>query len=724
MYKKVGLFIGFIGITYAGETITTGSTEIFWIWIALFALGIVSILILFFSSKQMMKMKKMHERLFSKQLEMEKKQIDLLTNMSENIHSVAKEALEKSTQAMEKVNASGKDDLVELTNVEDTLLDITNDLIEFLRLKSKKVEIFNGEFNLNNVLNELSGTLCSRFNGSKVELIFDIDNSIPRRLIGDSLHLGQILNNILENSMESLVDEELKLKISMFSTFEDKIELQFQIIDSGSGMTEDEKDSLFIPYYDDKDSQYVGLGLFVAKELVSMMDGELSVQSSSGKGSTFTITLPFIMVDPENKRRYRLPVKELTDKKVFIVDSSYNSALAIKKMFAYFKHDVKVISIEKFMQSKPKLTSYDIVVLDESLLSIRTLDYLKLIKAEKEFKIIALNSLLRVAQNKVTHDNLIDKVLMKPLNQERVFEVITSLYEPKRESLDIDNKTIGSKKSKIYRSSILETQNIKQHNFSDFNGKKILIVEDNIINQKVLINIFHLSGIEITIANNGQEAVNLVTRAQSKVFDLVLMDINMPVMDGFTATQAIRNEKKFDNMPIVAFTALVLDSEIKKMFNSGMNAYLDKPVNLGKLYTALAMFLLDKPNKYIEESSSKIVNNYDLNGLNVKVGIVHSNNSEALYIEILKEFIDAYGKSYDVFATLVSEHRYEQLKMLCLDMRGLSGTIGAEDMNVKIDEIQKLLLYNKHDLLHNYIDIYKKELLKLTKSIHLYIQTK
>jgi response regulator RpfG family c-di-GMP phosphodiesterase len=215
----------------------------------------------------------------------------------------------------------------------------------------------------------------------------------------------------------------------------------------------------------------------------------------------------------------------------------------------------------------------------------------------------------------------------------------------------------------------------------------------------------------------------LVTRAQAKEFDLVLMDINMPVMDGFAATQAIREEKKFDTLPIVAFTALVLDSEIQKMFDSGMNAFLAKPLNIGKLYTALAMYLLDMPNKYNNENSS-VVNTYDLPGLNIRVGIRHSNNSEAFYLEILKEFIEAYGQSNEVFSNLVDEHRYEQLKMLCLDMKGLSGTIGAEDMNAKIEEIQKLLLYNKHDLLHNYIDIYKQELLKLGKSIHLYIQTK
>ena len=722
MYKKIGLFIGLIGGSYAGENITTESIETFWIWVALFILGFIGILILFLSSRQVVKIQKMHEDVFKKQLEMEQKQALFLTSMSENIHDVAKEALEKSTQAIEKVNTSFKSNMIDLTNVEDTLLDATNDLIKFLRLKSKKVEILNEEFNLNNVLNEVSGTICSQFSGSNVELIFDIDNSIPRRLIGDSLHLGQILHNILENTMDTLTYEELKLKISMFNTLDKKVELQFQMVDSGAGMTEKELDALFTPYYDENRNRYVGLGLFVAKELIDMMDGELSVQSHSGKGSIFTITLPFKMVDPVNKRRYRLPEKVLINKKVFIVDSSYNSALAIKKMFAYFRHDIKVISIEKFLNLKPKLTSYDIVVLDESLLGPILLGYLKQIKEEREFKIISLNSLLRVAEHKKT-DDLIDKVMMKPLNQERVFEMITSLYEAKADLVDIDKNIVESEKAKIYRSTILETKNIKQHDFSDFDGKKILIVEDNIINQKVLTNILHLSGIEITIANNGQEAVNLITRAQAKVFDLVLMDINMPVMDGFTATQAIRDEKKFDNLPIVAFTALVLESEIQKMFDSGMNAYLNKPLNLGKLYTALAMFLLDNPNKYNKEGSS-VIDNYDLPGLNVDAGIRHSNNSEAFYLEILKEFIDVYGQSHEVFENLINEHRYEQLKMLCLDMRGLSGTIGAEDMNVKIDEIQKLLLYNKHDLLHSYIDIYKKELLKLAKSIHLYIQTK
>jgi len=705
---------------YARDLLSRDTTDTFWIWIAMFALGIVGIAILFFSSRQVYKMQEMHENVFKKQLEMEKKQAEILTNMSENIHNIAKEALKKSTEAMEKVNGNRQIESNAMVTVENKLLDVTNDLIEFLRLKSRKVEIVNEEFNLNNVLNEISGSVCSHFKGSHVELIFDIDNTVPRLLVGDSLHLGQILNNLLESRLSVLGNEELKLEISIYNTFEDKLELELQLIDNGAGMTQDEVDNLFIPYYDDVNCQYVGLGLFVAQELVSMMNGELSIHSNLGKGTSFTLTLPFDTVDPSNKRKYRLPEKILTDKKVLIVDSNYNSALAIKKMFAYFKHDVKVLSQEQFSESMPKLTPYDIVVLNEELLNIRTLGYLKEIKAEKEIKVVSLSSLLS-AQAESNENDLVDRRMYKPLNQERIFEMIINMYEL-NVSLGYKDEGYATRKAKIYKSTILETNHIKQHSFSVFKGSNLLIVEDNIINQKVLTNILNQSGMNITLANNGLEAVKLISQQGKNAFDLVLMDINMPVMDGYTATQKIRYEKKFDTLPIVAFTALVLDSEIEKMFNCGINAFLAKPLNIGKLYTALAMYLLDMPNKYTDKDVQLPVPTETLPGLIVAKGISHSANSEALYMEVLNEFSEAYGESDNVFEKLVHEHRYEQLKMLCLDMKGLSGTIGAKEMNEEVSEVQKLLLYKSHEQLPSHIDSYRTALKQLIRSIDLYLK--
>jgi len=653
--------------------------------------------------------------MFDKQLEMEKNQNLLLTNMSENIHDIAKQALEKSHQLSKPFK--NKDEI--LTNVENRLLDVTNDLIDFLRLKSKKVEIVNETFNINNVLNELSGSICSQFSGSQIELIFDIDKNVPRRLVGDSLHLGQTLKSILEHIMGQVDLDEVKLEISMFDTFEEQVELQFQFSDTGRGLTSEELEDLFVPYYDEETGTYVGLGLFVAHELVNMMEGKLSVQSIEGKGSTFTLSLPFNVVEKENQRKYRLPEKVLIEKKVFIVDTNYNSALAVKKMFAYFRHEVTVLSQEAFMNNIPNLTPFDIVVLHESLFNVRLVEYLNKIKMGKELKVVALNSLLYSNENSSVNE-IIDAHLFKPLNQERVFEMIVNMYDIKVPSYKEEESKDEAKHVQTHRRNIIETKGVTRNSFKDFSGKNILIVEDNIINQKVLMSLLQPSGIGISIANNGQEAVNLVK--ESKVqFDLVLMDINMPIMDGYTATQMIRLDSKFDALPIVAFTALVLDSEIQKMFNCGINAFLAKPLNIGKLYTALDIYLDDTSTVASEkkEVESKEVIGYQ--GINIDNGIKHANNSEALYLQVLKEFSTAYGTSDEIFAKLIKEHRYEQVKMLCVDMRGLTGTIGAEDMHILINEILQQILYKKYELLINYNEKYKFEIQILNRSIGKYI---
>ena len=409
----------------------------------------------------------------------------------------------------------------------------------------------------------------------------------------------------------------------------------------------------------------------------------------------------------------------MIEKKVFIVDNNYNSALAIKKMFAYFRHEVTVLSKEEFVKNIPNLISFDIVVLHENLFNVRLVEYLNKIKMGKELKVIALNSLIQSNENSFVHE-VIDTHLFKPLNQERIFEMIVNMYDIKVPAYIEEEKNDEIKHVQTHRRHIIETKGVTQHSFKDFSGKNILIVEDNLINQKVLINLLHLSGIGISIANNGQEAVDLVKSSKVQ-FDLVLMDINMPIMDGYTATQMIRLDSKFDAMPIVAFTALVLDSEIQKMFNSGINAFLAKPLNIGKLYTALSIYLDDIATVTVEEKEVESKEDISYLGINIEEGIKHANNSEALYVEVLKEFTTAYGASDEIFAKLIQEHRYEQVKMLCVDMRGLTGTIGAEDMHILVNEILQQIIYKRYELLINYKERYLSEIQILNHSIKKYI---
>jgi len=424
-----------VTLGFGTENVTTNGTGDFWIWVALFALAIIGVLILFVSSYQTKKIEKIHQEIFNRQKEMEKNQALILSNMGENIHDMVTKAL-KIEGGHETVGGHFISKLPEgKENLEEKLLTVTNDLIEFLRLKSDKITIENETFNLNNVLNEISGYICSRYRGKEIDLIFDIHHNVPRLMIGDSLHLGQVINGILEYMMSTLQRGELQLEIEMFNTYKEDMELQFRFADTGDGLSVEGIEKLFIPHYDEKNGTYRGLGLFVSSELVKMMGGELSVQSQLGKGTSFVLTLPLDLFDKNNKRKYRLPEKVLTSKKVFIVDRNYNSALAIKKTFAYFRHEVKVVSLEAFLENRPDLSSYDIVVLHETLFDHGLIGYLQKIKLNKELKVISLSALLQMKENPV-HNDVIDMELYTPMNQERIFEMIVNMYNIDVEAIE------------------------------------------------------------------------------------------------------------------------------------------------------------------------------------------------------------------------------------------------------------------------------------------------
>jgi len=702
---------GGVSMLFAG-TVTTVQKDTYWVWIALL-LALFGVLVWFVSLRRTKKMEEMYRQMLDKQQEIEQSQALFLASISENIHDIVTKNYQDTAYVPDV--AGGKAKSIEKEK-RRKLLDVTNDLIEFLRLKSKKVEIIHEKFNLNNVLNEVSGSVCSQFKGSKVELIFDIDSNIPRYLIGDARNLERTLQNLLEYVLSEVDSGEVTLEIAMFGNYEEQIELQFRLSDKGQGLSEAQMEALFIPTYDEESQTYSGLGLFVAKSLIEMMEGALVVDSVAGKGTTFTITLPFEMLDPGNRRNYRLPEKVLTVKKVFIVDRSYNSGLAIKKMFAYFRHDVKVVPKEEFLGKKHNLTPYDIVVLDESLFNPRMVAYLEQLKKQKALKVIALNALLQKDEEE-KYSELVDRVLSKPANQERVFELIINLFTPQRIQKSKEEEKSHNAYGLTHRGEIQEAPHITQQSFREFSGKRLLIVEDDTINQKVLTNILKVSGMEIAIANNGREAVNMV-KESLKAFDLVLMDINMPVMDGYVATQMIRLESEYDNLPIVAFTALALESEREKIFNSGMNAYLTKPLNIGKLYTVFKMYMPGSRAQQQRMQEYKVV---DSNVLDIDNGISYANGNEGFYMEILKEFLDAYGNSGELFARLVHEHRYEQLKMLCLDMKGLTGSIGATQMYQLIAKIHQKVIYHQEEMLTEYIDVYEKELGRLESEIERYL---
>lgn len=686
------------------------------LWTALFGLAIVGVLFMFLSSDKIKRLKEEHEKIKSKHKKLEQRQHEVLSSMGENIHTIARETMNYTSRLAEKIKETPLyDDIEQVIYNENELLDVTGDLIKFLRLKSKKVVIQHEVFNFNHVLNEVAGLLNNTYKQNNTELVFDIDKEVPRYMLSDSLHLGQILINLLEYFIQNSKSKEIKLEVKTLSSFKDGLQLRFQI--DGDIVIED-KEILFDSYYDEKSRRYVGLGLFVAKELTHLMDGELLVVERKDGRNSLVFAIPIEEKDKE-KRKYRLPDKGLVGKKILLVDKSSSAAKATKKLFAYFRTEITVLTAEKFGKNIPNFANYDIVALNIALFNFKIQEILKEIKKTQPLKIISLDNLFS-SDDRVLND-IVDISLKKPLTQEYVFDTLVKLYEEKEENFSLDENKVDSNKLFVYRKPFKDAQNITLESFKTFKGAYILIVEDNIINQKVVMSVLGKSEMTMYVANNGKEAVEFMQNTSENI-DFIFMDINMPVMDGYRATKLIRNDKRFNNIAIVALTALVSEHEIVKMFHSGMNGYLPKPVRIEKLYSALEIFLTKKeiPVPTIDTIENKPMK-YE--GLDINDGLNHMKENDIFYKEVLKEFMDAYIDSDTVFEKLVNEQRFAQVQMLCLDMKGLTETIGAKEMHVVINEIHLHLIYKKTELLHGYVSRYRETFTILIKSIKMYLAT-
>ncbi|MEA2047095.1 MAG: response regulator [Campylobacterota bacterium] len=683
------------------------------VWIAMFSLAFLGIFFMFLSSEQMKRMRLEHEKIKLKHDELELKQNEALSSMGENIQIIAKETMNHTHHLAQKVKETPfYEDVARVMHNENELLDVTGDLLKFLRLKSKKVVIHHEVCNFNHVLNEVAGLLNTKYKHNDIELVFDIDKDVPKNMLTDSVHLGQILINLLEYFIQKSHNKEVKIEVTTSGDDRQWHNLKFNI---NADVNIEDKERLFNSYYDEESRRYIGLGLFVAKELTYLMGGELEIKDRSYDSTMLIFTIPIEEKNSE-KRKYRLPNKDLVGKKILIVDRSHSSALATQKLFAYFKAEIDVISAKTFSEQIPDFKSYEIVALGNMLFNTKVFEALAKVKEKQALKIISLENLF-TSEETPLHPH-VDIRLKKPLTQEYVFDTLVELYTIKEDTV----KRSGEDEHiamQVYTEAFKETADITLESFYSLGDAHILIVEDDIVNQNIFLEILAKSNIRVWVTSNGEEAIDFLHKTQEDI-DMIFMDINMPVMDGYTAGKIIREDSRFHDLVIIFLSALASEHEVEKMRESGMNGYLPKPIQIGQLYTALKIFL-HKENPLI--SPMVVSNNRPMvfEGLNVEDGIKNLHGNIALYKQVLQEFIDAYAKSGNIFESLVKEQRYGQIKVLCLEMKGLTGTIGAKEMHVIINEIHQHFIYKKPELLHSYVERYHVELDQLTESINLYL---
>ena len=670
-------------------------SEDFTLWVALFGLGAIGIMALYLSSIEIQtfkKKKKIEDEIIHKEHETQDK---IVSKLSENIYDLAKENITTDNVAKS----------------ENQLLAITTNLIDFLKIRSHKIIIDNQELNLANLLNDISGSLKVNTKRKEFELLYDVDENVSININSDTLNISKVLINVLLHCVDN-ASSKLHLDIKRTSLFSENDQLSFTVTSDLFIDAENDVD-IFRFNYNANTEEYDSLGLFIAKELAGLMKGSLIARNDESKNLEFIFTIPYIEIDKEDSTE--ASTQELKPKSILVIDSSKDAASNIAGILRSLSHDVKVIDKKEYTSYFEYFDIYDVIFLDEKLFTNKTVTKLE----NTNSKIISTSNLFEI-KDEIPNANIADTKILKPLTKWQLTDVLNKLCTENYDASKImQDGVINSGTMIVHRNSFLNTRNISLNSFVKFQNQKILLVEDNVINQKVFVGVLGKSNMQISIAKHGKEALSMLS--MNNDYDIIFMDINMPVMDGYVASIKIRENSNYDHIPIIALSALTSSDEVSRMFTSGMNGYMAKPLQKEKLYTVFSIFLTnaqDIDHKELQEESSNIL---QLDGLNTTVGIAKSSSSEIFYKEILIEFKDAYGESDKLFEKLLHDYRYEQLRILCIDLQGLTGTIGAENLHLIVTEMLKKLLWKKYDYIPEVVKKYTIELKIINDSINKYL---
>ncbi|MDF1883199.1 response regulator, partial [Sulfurimonas sp. SAG-AH-194-C21] len=417
------------------------------------------------------------------------------------------------------------------------LLNLINDILDVSKIKAGELKIEKIEFNIDDILEYVLSVNVTKAKKNGVILGMDVAHDISSKVIGDSLRLGQVLINLIGNAVKFTHNGEVTLSVKKVSSFAEGVKLEFSISDTGIGMTEEQVQSVFNSYYQADDSTSrefggTGLGLAISKELVELMGGEIHVNSKKDVGTTFSFTASFTLKDAQNQRQYRLPSSSMLGKKILIVDSSNRNVIPLVKSLGYFNYVINTIpSFEDAVLEDAM--RFDIVIVNQYHLTADAIEAIKRMRVVTKTKLVILSELHSNIDSKLIENIEVDSYIQVPCSQQSVLNMIIDLYVA---------KNLDKRSRKTSMKDKLKT----------LKNKKILIAEDNEVNQKVIMGLLAQTGIELTFVDDGQEALDLVKK--DIPFDLLLMDINMPNMNGYEASREIRKTSKYNSIPILALT--------------------------------------------------------------------------------------------------------------------------------------------------------------------------
>lgn len=458
------------------------------------------------------------------------------------------------------------------------LLNIINDVLDISSIESGRMKIADEDFDLTQLIHSLTTIFYAQAKKKGVKFDVNVDDLSEEWVCGDSLRVNQILMNLLSNAIKFTPENgEVRLLIRQVGLHDEKVHLQFKISDTGIGMSREYSERMFTPFEQEsattaKNYGGTGLGLSISNSLVKMMGGTIEVETEQGKGTTFTVMLAFGMSN--GKASAHLTTESFSKLRALVVDDEENACEYIGKLLGRcgVKCDTVTSGKKAVRRVKNRLASeypYDFCIVDWNMEEMDGLETARQIReiCGKDIPIIIATSYDYSSIIDEARQAGVDKIVSKPLFQSTLFDLLVNTYgkyEP----------TVSKKEKRKV----------------DFHGKRVVIAEDNAMNMEIAVDILSKAGLEVIPVVNGKEAVDVFAASAPNTIDAILMDVQMPVMDGYEATRAIRklNHPQAKTIPIIAMTANAFTSDVNAALASGMNDHIAKPISYERLFDTLS----------------------------------------------------------------------------------------------------------------------------------------